>query len=259
MDRRALSCRRRHTSHRADRHQRAAQRPAQQHPGSRLRRGGRRRRVADGTGRARVLAAVCCCSAWCCRGLPADAPARAGPRRPRRRPDHAQDARRVPAGGGPSSWPGSWPARGAALPRAGPAPAQHELAGWRRRGAAAVTGPACSRGRRARGPVDPNTGQRRAGPPETRAGIHDRELRAVVNELWSAGAEAVAVNGLRVSPLSVIRVAGEAILLDLQPLNPVHGLGDRRPGRLPRFADRDAPAAQDHRGCTGSVPVRAAS
>ena len=58
--------------------------------------------------------------------------------------------------------------------------------------------------------------------------IHDSELRAVVNELWAAGAEAIAMNGLRVSPLSVIRVAGEAILLDLQPLDPpVPGLGDR--------------------------------
>lgn len=67
-------------------------------------------------------------------------------------------------------------------------------------------------------------------PQSQVAVIHDRELRAVVNELWSAGAEAVAVNGLRVSPLSVIRVAGEAILLDLQPLNPpytVAAIGDR--------------------------------
>ncbi|HEX4726515.1 MAG TPA: DUF881 domain-containing protein [Jatrophihabitans sp.] len=67
-------------------------------------------------------------------------------------------------------------------------------------------------------------------PQNQVAVIHDRELRAVVNELWSAGAEAVAVNGLRVSPLSVIRVAGEAILLDLQPLNPpytVSAIGDR--------------------------------
>jgi uncharacterized protein YlxW (UPF0749 family) len=67
-------------------------------------------------------------------------------------------------------------------------------------------------------------------PQSQVAVIHDRELRAVVNEMWSAGAEAVAVNGLRVSPLSVIRVAGEAILLDLQPLNPpytVSAIGDR--------------------------------
>ncbi|HJQ00499.1 MAG TPA: DUF881 domain-containing protein [Jatrophihabitans sp.] len=67
-------------------------------------------------------------------------------------------------------------------------------------------------------------------PQSQVAVIQDRDLRAVVNELWSAGAEAIAVNGLRVSPLSVIRVAGEAILLDLQPLNPpytVSAIGDR--------------------------------
>jgi uncharacterized protein YlxW (UPF0749 family) len=67
-------------------------------------------------------------------------------------------------------------------------------------------------------------------PQSQVAVLHDRDLRAVVNQLWSAGAEAIAVNGLRVTALSVIRVAGEAILLDLQPLNPpytVSAIGDR--------------------------------
>jgi uncharacterized protein YlxW (UPF0749 family) len=67
-------------------------------------------------------------------------------------------------------------------------------------------------------------------PQSQVAVLHDRDLRAVVNQLWSDGAEAIAVNGLRLTALSVIRVAGEAILLDLQPLNPpytVSAIGDR--------------------------------
>jgi len=48
--------------------------------------------------------------------------------------------------------------------------------------------------------------------------LHDTDLRSVVNRLWAAGAEAIAINGLRLSPTSFIRVAGESILLDFQPL-----------------------------------------
>lgn len=98
-------------------------------------------------------------------------------------------------------------------------------------GAIAVTGPGMQieLGEPGVSTSAPN-GRPGSTPQSQVAVIHDRDLRAVVNEMWSAGAEAVAVNGLRVSPLSVIRVAGEAILLDLQPLNPpytVSAIGDR--------------------------------
>lgn len=46
--------------------------------------------------------------------------------------------------------------------------------------------------------------------------ISDVDLQAIVNALWSAGAEAVAVNGRRVSALTAIRAAGEAILVDYE-------------------------------------------
>ena len=46
--------------------------------------------------------------------------------------------------------------------------------------------------------------------------ISDVDLQAIVNALWSAGAEAVAVNGRRVSTLTAIRSAGEAILVDYE-------------------------------------------
>jgi uncharacterized protein YlxW (UPF0749 family) len=48
--------------------------------------------------------------------------------------------------------------------------------------------------------------------------VLDRDLQAVVNGLWAAGAEAVAVNGQRLTALSAIRSAGDAILVDYRPL-----------------------------------------
>ncbi|MCI2240670.1 DUF881 domain-containing protein [Kineococcus sp. TRM81007] len=59
--------------------------------------------------------------------------------------------------------------------------------------------------------------------------VVDRDLQLLVNGLWQAGAEAVAVNGLRLSSLSSIRAAGEAVLVDYRPLTPpyrVTAIGD---------------------------------
>jgi uncharacterized protein YlxW (UPF0749 family) len=50
--------------------------------------------------------------------------------------------------------------------------------------------------------------------------IYDTDLQAVVNALWSSGAEAIAVNGQRVSTLTSIREAGDAILVNYRPLEP---------------------------------------
>lgn len=49
--------------------------------------------------------------------------------------------------------------------------------------------------------------------------LTDRDLRSVVNELWRDGAEAVAVNGIRLTPASAIRFAGEAVLVDFVPIS----------------------------------------
>jgi len=46
--------------------------------------------------------------------------------------------------------------------------------------------------------------------------LTDRDVRSVVNELWHDGAEAIAVNGVRLTPTSSIRLAGEAVLVDTQ-------------------------------------------
>lgn len=48
--------------------------------------------------------------------------------------------------------------------------------------------------------------------------VLDRQLQDVVNALWKAGAEAIAVNGERLTAQSAIRQAGDAILVDFRPL-----------------------------------------
>ncbi|MGW3957832.1 DUF881 domain-containing protein [Streptomyces sp. NPDC004752] len=64
------------------------------------------------------------------------------------------------------------------------------------------------------------------GNPRTTSGfsdtgrVRDRDMQRVVNGLWAAGAEAVSINGQRLTTLSAIRAAGEAILVDNKPLVP---------------------------------------
>jgi uncharacterized protein YlxW (UPF0749 family) len=50
--------------------------------------------------------------------------------------------------------------------------------------------------------------------------VQDRDLQIVVNGLWEAGAEAIAINGERLTSLSAIRSAGEAVLVGFRPLSP---------------------------------------
>lgn len=59
--------------------------------------------------------------------------------------------------------------------------------------------------------------------------VRDRDMQRVVNGLWSSGAEAITVNGQRLTALSAIRAAGDAILVDNKPLAPpytVLAIGD---------------------------------
>ena len=69
--------------------------------------------------------------------------------------------------------------------------------------------------------------------------IYDRDVQDVVNELWAAGAEAISVNGQRLTASTAIRSAGEAVLVDFRPLSPpyvIRAIGDVE--RMePAFAD----------------------
>ena len=48
--------------------------------------------------------------------------------------------------------------------------------------------------------------------------VTDRDLQALVNEMWRRGARATAINGIRLTAQSAIRTAGEAILVSYRPL-----------------------------------------
>jgi uncharacterized protein YlxW (UPF0749 family) len=74
---------------------------------------------------------------------------------------------------------------------------------------------------------------------ETSGRISATELQSVVNALWAAGAEAITVNDRRISALTAIREAGQAILVDYRPVAPpyaVRAVGDRD-AMEPAFAD----------------------
>jgi uncharacterized protein YlxW (UPF0749 family) len=64
-------------------------------------------------------------------------------------------------------------------------------------------------------PLDPVTGKPAASNP---GAVLDRDLQDIANELWHAGAEAVAVNGQRLAATTTIRSAGGAILVDFRPV-----------------------------------------
>ncbi|WP_030682683.1 DUF881 domain-containing protein [Streptomyces cellulosae] len=72
--------------------------------------------------------------------------------------------------------------------------------------------------------------------------VRDRDMQRVVNGLWASGAEAVSVNGQRLTALSAIRAAGDAILVDNKPLVPPYtvfavGDGKRLSTRFQNSAD----------------------
>jgi uncharacterized protein YlxW (UPF0749 family) len=72
--------------------------------------------------------------------------------------------------------------------------------------------------------------------------VRDRDMQRVVNGLWQSGAEAVSINGQRLTALSAIRAAGDAILVDNKPLVPPYtvlavGDGKRLSTRFQNSAD----------------------
>jgi uncharacterized protein YlxW (UPF0749 family) len=54
--------------------------------------------------------------------------------------------------------------------------------------------------------------------PDPAGRILDIDLQHLVNGLWAAGAEAIAINGQRLTATTAIRAAGEAITVDYRPL-----------------------------------------
>ena len=83
------------------------------------------------------------------------------------------------------------------------------------------------------------TGSPAPADPDGAGRVQDRDLTDIVNALWAAGAEAISVDGQRLSPTSTIRAAGDAILVDFRPVSSpyeIRAIGDA--GRMQvRFAD----------------------
>lgn len=74
---------------------------------------------------------------------------------------------------------------------------------------------------------------RQGAPGSEEERVTDVDLQVVVNALWASGAEAIAINGRRLGSTTAIRRAGEAILVNLDPVvSPyrVQAIGD--PNRL---------------------------
>ena len=107
-------------------------------------------------------------------------------------------------------------------------------------GAGAVTGPGFVL-RLDDAPADPSGADVDPRTDETDDGrVSDRDLQTLVNEVWASGAEAVAINGQRLTALSAIRSAGEAILVDFRPVSPPYqvsaiGPEDMRAGFVDGF------------------------
>jgi uncharacterized protein YlxW (UPF0749 family) len=89
-------------------------------------------------------------------------------------------------------------------------------------------------------PVDPkNPVGAPLGGGSDQGKVNSRDLQIIVNGLWEAGAEAISINGHRLTSRSAIRFAGKAILVSYKPLvRPyvITAIGD--PGSLGvEFAD----------------------
>ncbi|MFD4413822.1 DUF881 domain-containing protein [Streptomyces sp. NPDC058467] len=91
--------------------------------------------------------------------------------------------------------------------------------------------------------------------------VRDRDMQRVVNGLWESGAEAIAINGQRLTALSAIRAAGDAILVDNKPLVPPYtvlavGDGQRLSTRFQNSADGlYLHALQENYGIRTSISV----
>ncbi|MGB2570038.1 DUF881 domain-containing protein [Micromonospora citrea] len=75
---------------------------------------------------------------------------------------------------------------------------------------------------------DAVTGDSEAGPDR----VIYSDLQKVANDLWAAGAEAVAINGQRLTATSTIRSAGAAILVDFRPVTSPYEVTAIGPGSM---------------------------
>jgi uncharacterized protein YlxW (UPF0749 family) len=76
-------------------------------------------------------------------------------------------------------------------------------------------------------------------PDDANAGrVHDVDVQLVVNALFAAGAEAIAINGNRVVATTAIRSAGDTVVVNFRPLRPPYRV-DAIGADLSRFEDSE--------------------
>ncbi|MFI1294030.1 DUF881 domain-containing protein [Streptomyces sp. NPDC020792] len=91
--------------------------------------------------------------------------------------------------------------------------------------------------------------------------VRDRDMQRVVNGLWQSGAEAVSINGQRLTALSAIRAAGDAILVDNKPLVPPYTVLALGEGKRLSARFQDSPdglylqALKDNYGIRSNISV----
>nr|WP_246297180.1 DUF881 domain-containing protein [Janibacter cremeus] len=110
-----------------------------------------------------------------------------------------------------------------------------DVAGDRHAGIAVASGlvPVAGPGLRVTLDDAPGTGTSADGDPRTGANdegrVRSKDLQLITNGLWGAGAEAIAINGQRLTSRTAIRFAGEAILVNFRPLTrpyTIEAIGD---------------------------------
>lgn len=89
----------------------------------------------------------------------------------------------------------------------------------------------------------PGSGTSTDGNPRTETSsegrVQSKDMQLVTNGLWDAGAEAITINGQRLTSRTAIRFAGEAILVNFRPLTrpyTIEAIGDPS-GMQTRFAE----------------------
>ncbi|MCT1619751.1 MULTISPECIES: DUF881 domain-containing protein [Janibacter] len=109
-------------------------------------------------------------------------------------------------------------------------------------GLAAVQGPGL------RITLDDAPGAQRSADGDPRTGtdaegrVQSRDMQIITNGLWASGAEAITVNGQRLTSRTAIRFAGEAILVNFRPLTrpyTIEAIGDPTQMQT-RFAEGSA-------------------
>lgn len=106
-------------------------------------------------------------------------------------------------------------------------------------GAVAVTGPGVVITLDDRDGAADQAGSDPRGDGAEQKVLASADLQIIVNGLWQSGAEAISINGNRLTSLSAIRFAGQAILVDFRPLTrPYTITAIGKPGGLwPTFRD----------------------